>query len=262
MIIDGHSHVTFPVEAHIKAMDDAGVSRTVLFSTTLHPETAENAADVKMAMAYLNDLLAGKKGSLIAARKKAISELVEAIKRYPTRYSGFGSVPPGLALDETGDYIEQTIVRNRLAGIGEFTLGSGQIHLLENIFKASREFGNLAIWIHAFFPLTMLDIREIALLAKRHPCVAVILGHLGGVNWLETMDLVKEASNLYLDTSAFFSTFVLGIVINELPHKCIFGVDRPYGDIQLSLDAVLKVANSKSIANAVLGATMAELLGQ
>jgi predicted TIM-barrel fold metal-dependent hydrolase len=260
MIIDGHSHVTLPIVKHIKDMDKAGVNKTVLFSTSFHPELANNTEEVKMAMTYLNDLLAGKKGSMIEVRKKSILELMEAINQYPTRYVGFGSVPAGLDFDTTVQYIEDNIKKNRLIGIGEFTLGSGQIHLMENVFKATREFGNLPIWIHAFNPLILQDIEEISVFAKQYPNTPVILGHLGGSNWLETMEIVKELPNLYLDTSGYFSTFVLGVVINELPEKCIWGVDRPFADLQLAKDAILKVAKNQSVVNAVLGDNIAALL--
>lgn len=260
MIIDGHSHLTLPVEEHIKIMDDAGVDKTVLFSTSFHPEKDKNAQEVKNSMQYLNDLLNGKKGNMTEVRKKSIKELAKAIDRYPDRYIGFGAVPLELDLNDVRQYIDDNIQKNHLAGMGEFTLGKGQVHLLKNIFEASSEFGNLPIWIHAFFPLTLQDIKEIARLALKYPLTPVILGHLGGVNWLETMDLVKEIHNLFLDTSAYYSTFVLKAVINELPEKCIFGVDRPFGDLQLSKEAVLKVSESKSVSKAVLGENIAQLL--
>jgi predicted TIM-barrel fold metal-dependent hydrolase len=104
------------------------------------------------------------------------------------------------------------------------------------------------------------DIKEIVQYAKDFPSVPVILGHLGGSNWLETVELVKTVSNLYLDISAYFSTLVLKMTINELPSKCIFGVDMPYGDLQLALDAVKKLSNSDKIADAVLGENVAALL--
>ncbi|WP_338432642.1 amidohydrolase family protein [Clostridium tyrobutyricum] len=260
MIIDGHSHLTLPVEEHIKDMDNSGVDKTVLFSTSFHPEMAANSKEVKDSMQYLNDLLAGKKGNITEIRKKSIEELVKAIEQYPSRYVGFGAVPPNLNLNATEQYINDNIQKNHLVGMGEFTLGSGQVHLLKNIFKASSEFENLPIWIHAFFPLTLQDIKEISNFARRYPATPVILGHLGGVNWLETMDIVKEIPNLFLDTSAYYSTFVLRTIINELPEKCIFGVDRPFGDLALSMEAILKVSKSKSIARAVLGENIAQLL--
>ena len=260
MIIDGHSHVTLPVQEHIKAMDAAGIDKTVLFSTAFHPEAAKNFAEVKSSMEFLNDLLAGKKGSMVEERQKAVLELRDAIRQYPERYIGFGAVPAGLERKPTLQYVDETIQKNNLAGMGEFTLGSGQIHLLKNIFCASQEFHNLPIWIHAFFPLTAADIKEISELAKDYPETPVILGHLGESNWLATVALVKEIPNLYLDTSAYYSTFVLASVINEVPKKCFFGVDRPFGDLQLSKNAVLQFARTSAVANAVLGENIARLL--
>lgn len=260
MIIDGHSHLTFPIEEHIRAMDQAGVSKTVLFSTTFHPEAAGNYQEVKEAMQYLTDLLAGKKGTMVEARKRAIMDLLDAIKLHPDRYIGFGSAPAGLDLESTRQYIDENIRKNHLAGIGEFTLGSGQAHQMKNVFEAAAEFNNLPIWIHAFFPLTLQDIRDISVMARANPRIPVILGHLGGSNWMDTMELAAETANIYLDTSAYYSTFILGTVINELPEKCIFGVDRPFGDLELSIQAVLKLAKTPAVANAVLGQNIARVL--
>ena len=260
MVIDGHSHVTLPIEEHISSMNKAGIDKTVLFSTTFHPETSVNFDEVSTSIKFLNDLLAGKKGSMIEARKKAASELASAIARYPDRYIGFGAVPIGLDLQETLQYVSDVICKNSLTGMGEFTPGSGQIHLMKNIFCASQEFNNLPVWIHAFFPLTIQDINEIAALALGYPETPVILGHLGGCNWLETIKLVKDVPNLYLDTSAYYSTFVLKTVINEVPSKCLFGVDRPFGDLQISKDTILRFANTAEISDAVLGGNIARLL--
>ncbi|MBE5989011.1 MAG: amidohydrolase [Paenibacillaceae bacterium] len=260
MIIDGHSHVTLPIEEHISIMNKAGVDKTVLFFTTFHPETSVNFEEISTSIKFLNDLLAGKKGSMVEARKKAATELATAIARYPDRYVGFGAVPIGLDLHETLQYVNDVIYKNSLTGMGEFTPGNGQIHLMKNIFRASVEFNHLPVWIHAFFPLTIQDIHEIAALALEYPETPVILGHLGGCNWLETINLVKEIPNLYLDTSAYYSTFVLGAVINEVPDKCLFGVDRPFGDLQISIDTILRLANSSEISDAVLGGNIARLL--
>ena len=122
------------------------------------------------------------------------------------------------------------------------------------------DFGKLPIWIHAFNPLILQDIKEIAELCKTFSDIPVILGHMGGSNWMTAVDIAKEMQNVYLDTSAYFSTLVLKIAINELPLKCIFGVDMPYGDLQLSIEAVKKVSKDSYVANAVLGENIISLL--
>ncbi|MCB2358259.1 amidohydrolase family protein [Clostridium estertheticum] len=259
MVIDGHSHVNLPVEQHIEIMDKAGVEKTVLFSTSIHPEKADNLEGLKKEMKVLNDIVSGKTNFSLDEKYKSINELKQIIQRYPSRYIGFGSVPVGLNENDTNSYIEENIVKNKFAGIGEFTLPSGQIKILTTIFKSSMIFGKLPIWIHAFNPLVLQDIKEIAELSKKFPDIPVILGHMGGSNWLTAIELAKEMPNLYLDTSACFSTLVLKIAINEIPLKCIFGVDMPYGDLQLSKEAIEKLCN-KSYINAVLGDNMAKLL--
>lgn len=260
MIVDGHSHITFSVEEHIREMEQAGVDKTVLFSTTFHPEHARNASEVKQEMQYLNDLLAGKKGSMLEARKNSIKEIVTAVEQFPKHFIGFGAVPAGLSLEETNQYMEENIIKNHLAGIGEFTLGSGQAHLLQNVFAASHEWGNLPIWIHAFYPFTLQDIKDTAAYAAEYPDIPVILGHLGGGNWIETMELAAQNPNIYIDTSAYYSTLILRTVINEIPQKCIFGVDRPFGDLELSKQGILKCAGTEAVARAVLGENIAQIL--
>lgn len=153
-------------------------------------------------MKILNDIVSGKRNSLLDAKAKSMDELK----------------------------IEENIVKNKYAGMGEFTLPSGQIKILTIIFQASMVFGKLPIWIHVFNPLTLQDIKEIDELSKAFPDIPVILGHMGGSNWLTAIELAKEIPNLYLDTSAYFSTLVLKITVNEVLLKCIFGVDMPYGD--------------------------------
>ncbi|MGL6202219.1 MAG: amidohydrolase family protein [Lachnospiraceae bacterium] len=262
MIIDGHSHVILPTEKHIELMDNAGVDKTILFYTSVHPETASTLSDLQKEMQLLNGIIGGKSNASADIRRIEMVRQKEAINLYPTRFIGFGSVPLTFITEkEACEYVEKEVVNNGYVGLGEFTLPSGAAKLLSPIFKASVNFGNLPLWIHAFHPLVLQDINEIADYAKDYHSVPVILGHLGGSNWLETIDLVKSIPNLYLDISAYFSTLVLKMAINELPAKCLWGVDLPYGDLQLSLDAVRSLANDEEISKAVLGDNIAGLLG-
>ena len=189
-----------------------------------------------------------------------MGELLNITRKYPDRFISFASVPVALSHDDTERYIEAQFADYNYAGFGEFTLSSGQIKVLEPVFRASSDMRKLPIWIHAFNPLALRDIQEIARLAKSFPAVPVILGHLGGSYWLEALTLAKEILNLHLDISAWFSALVLKIAINELPRKCIFGVDLPYGDLQIGREAVMKFAKDPSVINAVLGDNMAQLL--
>ena len=42
MIIDSHEHVILPTEKQLENMDKGGVDKTILFTTTPHPEKAHN----------------------------------------------------------------------------------------------------------------------------------------------------------------------------------------------------------------------------
>ena len=187
MIIDGHSHVIIPTERHIRLMDDNGIDKTILFSTSVHPENVSNANELKVEMQKLNDIISGKRNA-IDARKASMQELRNTINKFPKRFIGFASVPVGLDYNETMNYIENQFMGFNFLGFGEFTLASGQTRLLESIFKASSDRKKLPIWIHAFNPLVLSDIKEIAELAKSYSNVPVILGHIGGSNWLESLD--------------------------------------------------------------------------
>ncbi|MCL1932659.1 MAG: amidohydrolase family protein [Candidatus Azobacteroides sp.] len=242
-------------------MDEAGVEKTVLFSTMVHPERTTDLSGFRKEMQRLNEIIGGQANTAVAARLAAIKEQKETIDLYPTRFIGFGTVPLTLNTENVvNEYIEKEVIENGFVGLGEFTLPSGSIKLLKPVFKASTNYGNLPLWIHAFNPLTLQDIKEIAQCAEDFPSVPVIIGHLGGSNWLETIELVKKTPNLYLDISAYFSTLVLKMAIHALPSKCIFGVDMPYGDLQLALDAVRKLSNDDKIADAVLGENILALL--
>jgi len=145
MIIDGHSHVILPVQKQIELMNEAGVNKTVLFSTSLHPETATDFSDLRKEMQRLNEIIGGN-ANAIEARFAATKEQKASINLYPTRFIGFGAVPLTLNTENAvNEYIEKEIVGNGFVGMGEFTLASGTIKLLAPLFKASTNYGNLPL---------------------------------------------------------------------------------------------------------------------
>ncbi|WP_010248884.1 amidohydrolase family protein [Acetivibrio cellulolyticus] len=259
MVIDGHSHVVLPTERQIACMNEAGVDKTVLFSTSIHPELTTSAEEFDKEMSILDEIISGKRNA-IDARLKAMDELYSVIQINPSKFIGFGAVPTGLNYEKTCAWIQDNIIPKKFVGLGEFTVPSGQIQGLDAVFSASTEFGNLPLWIHAFFPLALNDIKDIVTLAKKYPYVPVIIGHLGGMNWRDTIKLAKYYSNIYLDLSAFFTTIALKMTIQELPERSIFGVDMPYGDLVTSRLAVERACENTDVREQVLGGTIAELL--
>jgi len=260
MIIDSHAHVILPFHRQVELMHEANIDLTILFTTTIHPEIATDLDSFEKEMQILDDILAGRKNPS-QERLTAINQIKEAITKYPGKYIGFGSMPMGLTFKESANWVEQYIVANGFYGIGEMAPGSGQISKLEPVFAASAELGNLPLWVHTFFPLNFDDITELLSIAKQYPTVPLILGHMGGIYWRQTLKLVKDIPNIYLDLSATFTTIAPTIAIQELPHRTLFSSDAPYTTPAVARTIIEHSIKDKYILERVLGANIAELLG-
>ena len=97
-------------------------------------------------------------------------------------------------------------------------------------------------------------------LCEQYPQVPVIFGHLGGTNWIEVIKFAKTHRNVYLDLSAAFASIATKMALIELPEKCFFSSDAPYGEPYLYRELVEFVSPSKEIANMALGDNIKELL--
>lgn len=259
MIIDSHAHVMLPTAKQLDIMGQAGINRTILFSTTIHPELASNAQGLEEEMSILNEIISGKRNAL-AAKIKSLEEQARIIRENPSSFLGFGTVPLGLTQEETAAWINERVIKNNFCGLGEFTLVPGQVKQLEQVFIASMEFGKLPLWVHTFAPLRLDDIKEINALSQKYPRVPVIMGHLGGFHWLETIKLAKENKSLYLDLSATFTVIAPMMAIKELPDRTLFSSDAPYGDPWLARQTIERHVSDKYVRRLVLGETIAELL--
>lgn len=97
-------------------------------------------------------------------------------------------------------------------------------------------------------------------LAHKYPTVLVIFGHMGGYHWQTLLDFAKTSKNSYIDMSATFSTLATQMVISELPDKCLFSSDAPYGEPLLNKQFIEFVSPSTEIAAMVLEENIANLL--
>lgn len=263
MIIDSHEHLIFPTKLQLEKMEKSGVDKSILFCTTPHPEKARNLEELKMEMSTLFKVLEGKNAGAenIKQLKNNIKELTNVIKQYPDKFYGFGSMPLGLSTDEIASWIKEQIINNGLKGVGEFTPGSDmQIQQLEPIIKVLVDFPGLPIWVHTFNPVSMDGIKSLMELTKKYPSVPVIFGHMGGYNWMKVLDFAKSAPNVYVDLSAAFSTLAVQMAICEIPERCLFASDAPYGDPFISRQLVEFASESKSIRKRVLGENILELI--
>lgn len=259
MIIDGHAHVILPAQRQIQLMAEAKIDRTILFTSVIHPEMASNITAFEEELNMLYDILNGIKNPL-EERIRAIEELSEVIKENPGKYIGFGSIPLGLSFKENIAWIGKYIIANGFRGIGELTPGTGKVSLLEPLFQASQETGNLPLWVHAFFPLCWEDIKELLALAQRYPTVPTIVGHLGGIYWLDTLKAITDIPNIYVDLSATFTTIAPSFAIKEFPERTLFGSDAPYCLPLAARTIIEQIVTDQYVLEQVLGGNITKLL--
>ena len=263
MVIDSHEHIMFPAKVQLDKMDAAGVDKAILFCSGPHPKKAGNLNELEAEMNTLYRILAGanSKEDNIRRLKKNISEITTAVNEYPARFWGFGSVPLELRLKETQDWIDSQITAHSLCGIGEFTPGNEQqILQLDVVFQAIRNTMLYPVWVHTFNPVTRNGIKLFMQLCIKYPEVPVIFGHLGGSNWIDVIKFAKEHDNIYLDLSAAFASAATKMALIELPEKCLYSSDAPYGEPYLYRQLVEFVSPSQSIAKMALGENISRLL--
>jgi predicted TIM-barrel fold metal-dependent hydrolase len=243
-------------------MEQADIDKTILFSTTPHPERADTLESFEIEMSILNDVLSGKctPEERVRSIESTTFEICERIKKYPDKFLGFGAIPLSLSYKEICHWVDINIISNGLLGIGELAFSTGRADLLENIFKASMEFNGLPLWIHTFHPLNLTDIKSIAGLARKYINIPVIFGHMGGLNWLDAIKIAKEQSNIYLDLSATYTVLAPKLAVNELPLRVLFSSDAPYGNPLLLRKMVEMISTDENVTKRVLGGNIAELL--
>jgi predicted TIM-barrel fold metal-dependent hydrolase len=259
MVIDSHAHVMLPEKRQLELMKEAGIDRTILFSSSIHPETANSIETFEIELNKLYDILNGVKNP-VDERIHAIEELAKVVRDNPERYIGFGSIPLGLSYDENLAWIEKYIIANEFRGIGELAPGTGKVFQLEALFRASQEAGNFPLWVHTFFPLNFADIKELLGLAKRYSSVPTIIGHMGGIHWLDTLKAIRELPNTYLDLSATYTTIAPSFAIKEFPDRTFFSSDAPYCLPLTARTIVEQLVTDQHVLKQVLGGNIARVL--
>ncbi len=263
MIIDSHQHVMLPSELQLQKMKEAGIDKSILFCTTPHPEKACNLEELKQEMSKLSSILSGVNGNEAYLKRLIynIKELTVVVNNHPNQFLGFGSVPLGLSTSETSRWMNDYIVSNDLKGIGEFTPGTDeQMKQLQTIFEAVSQFDNYPIWVHTFNPVSINGIKILMNLCTNYPTVPVIWGHMGGYHWMEVIKFAKSTPNAYLDLSACFSSIAVKMAIAELPDRCLFSSDAPYGEPLLCRQQIEYACPSASVAQMILGENIMRLL--
>lgn len=260
MIIDAHSHVHDPVESYLGLLDEAGVDRAVVFATRPHPERARDLVSLRREMAILDEAIGGRAGTAEGYRS-AWEELDAALASRPERFIGFLSVPLDLGPEEIAATVEREVVGRGLRGIGELTPPPGRAGAIEPVLQAAADHGRLPVVVHGSAPTTADDLTTLSALAGRYPTVPLVVSQLGGLNWMQAIELVRDTPNMYLELSTATVVFAARLAIEEIPDRTLFGSDAPYGDPVLARMLVERVTSPGEVRDRVLGGTIAELVG-
>lgn len=252
MIIDAHAHVHDPVETHLALLDEAGVDRAVLFGTRPHPERATDLESLRKEMSALSAALSGQ----AKGYEDAWRELDAALEN--DRFIGFLSVP--LDGEDAEELVEREVVARGMHGIGELTPPPGGAGRIEPVLRAAADH-RLPVVVHGSAPTTADDLRTLAELARRYPQAPLVVSQLGGLNWMEAIELVRDTPSMYLELSTANIVFSVRLAVQEIPERTLFGSDAPYGDPVLARATVERVTRPGEVRDRVLGGTAAQLLG-
>ena len=252
MIIDAHAHVHDPVETHLALLDEAGVDRGVLFATRPHPERATDLESLRKEMSALDAALSGR----AKGYEDAWRELDVALEN--DRFIGFLSVP--LDGEDAEELVEREVVARGMHGIGELTPPPGGAGRIEPVLRAAADH-RLPVVVHGSAPTTADDLRTLAELSRRYPQAPLVVSQLGGLNWMQAIELVRDTPSMYLELSTASIVFSVRLAVQEIPERTLFGSDAPYGDPVLARATVERVTRPGEVRDRVLGGTAASLLG-
>lgn len=78
----------------------------------------------------------------------------------------------------------------------------------------------------------------------------------------DVIDFAKTVSNAYVDLSAAFSTLAVRMAIGEVPEKCLYSSDAPYGEPKLSKEMIEFLSPSRKISRQILGENILQVIGK
>jgi len=185
-------------------------------------------------------------------------EVLEAMKRYPSRIFGYVNVNPYFgeeAVKEVRKYIkEYGMIGVKLHVVEGMWTGSDPC--LNPIFEEAIKLG-VPIKIHA-------EANDIDTMADRFPDATIIMCHMGGGgDWLKGVRIAKRRDNIILDTTS--TCMDVGMVEEAVeaagPERVVYGSDMPLLNPVTQL-AKVKTANiDEEAKRLILGENITRILG-
>jgi predicted TIM-barrel fold metal-dependent hydrolase len=259
VLVDIHAHVTTDVAAQLVRMDVAGVGRSVLLMTRVHPEAAPDLAALRAEFGRLAGVIGGR-ASPVDEYLAAMKEVVAALEIHPDRFAGFVNAPLDLDADETAAWLSDQLGRPGMVGIGELTPAPDRAGDVEAVLRVSADHGGVPVLVHGFAPNTAGDIATYAELARRHRTVPLVVGAFGGLHSLQLIEAAAAIPNLHVDLSSALQVPAVRAAVAAVPEQCLFGSNTPYGDVAAARATVEAAVLDPVLREQVLGGNALRLL--
>lgn len=248
MIIDGHSHVV-PTEAGaqilFERMQESGIDATVVVPGGMIPTLG------------FADFLRGRQALITSSPPNNF--VLELAKKHPTRIYAFYQIDP--LYDEVEDIQEAS--RNGFSGfkfnplVNRVSFADPAVHeLVEAVGRLGK-----ALYTHITLE-GVASIDAFERLAKAHPHVPFILGHMGFASTdLSAITLAKKLPNIFLETSVGSFAAIQEALAKLGAEKIIFGSEGPVHHPKVELEKILLCKLPASQLDWVLGKNISRLLG-
>jgi predicted TIM-barrel fold metal-dependent hydrolase len=198
------------------------------------------------------------------------AELAEAIAPHPALY-GYVYINmhyPDLSARELEKYLPSP----KFAGVkyqGEYSRAAASAPENRDIFTLLEQVYRKPLLIHSWglpehgnavaysLPAQILE------LAQQHPELKVIMGHMGGTEWMDGIRAAQQAPNLYLDTCASYADRdKVGTAVRVLgADKVLFGSGATEGSLFMQKAAILDADLTETEKDVVLYGAAARVFG-
>jgi predicted TIM-barrel fold metal-dependent hydrolase len=190
---------------------------------------------------------------------------IELTMRHPDRISAFCYLNPSHDVAFLEEELHRCLVEGVCVGIKLWISVHADDFRLDPIMEKASELG-VPVLHHAWYKATELVFNEstpaeIAILARRHPDVTIIMAHLAGGGVRGVLD-VRDCPNVLIDTSGAqpMSGLVTYAVEQVGADRVVFGSDWPIRDFAVQRARVDDAELPDEVRAKILGGTMQRVL--
>jgi predicted TIM-barrel fold metal-dependent hydrolase len=218
-------------------------------------------------MVALGDVLVHER-TYTAAQIRAVNDQTAQIQRWhPDYFVGFCFLNPTLGEREVGREVDRCVDRYDFRGIKLEICNNARDACMRPVMEAARRHG-LPVLQHTWSQTKLRERRwhtdpaDVAILARRHPDVRIIMPHLSGVGVRGVLE-VLPCANVWVDTSGGVpEEGLIEYALEKLGvDRLMYGSDLPGRSPAVAIGRVLGASMSERDRQAVLAGNARRLLG-